>query len=193
MRYRIENYIAMKLHSNLEELETVIDGYGVVEFDDIEYSNGFLVWNTEKEVVEHKYFNPALYEKWNGVEIVEDTEKRLQDEKFAEERRKDLEFKLDGRKRVEVAEDDIVLTQEAVNFLIFGTMDTRAAVYNTTENTNGGTTMALYLASQIMKKAKLSLEAGRNFYDMSIVRYPDMQGDIDFILRAEGWDSIIDR
>ena len=39
MRYRIENYIALKLHNNLEELQEVVNGFGVVECDDLEYTN----------------------------------------------------------------------------------------------------------------------------------------------------------
>ncbi|MEG3013147.1 MAG: hypothetical protein RR795_01645 [Cetobacterium sp.] len=180
MRYRIENYIAVKLHNIQEELEEVVDGNGVIEYEDLEYSNGFLVYNKTNKKIEYKYFNPNLYEKWDGTAIVEDASRKLQDEKFAEERKKDSEFKNFGRIKVQYIEEDVVLTQEALNFIIFGT---QARTKSLDVDIKG---MSAYLANQIIKKHKISKEKGIEFYNASIVKYPEMQNEIDNILKNEG-------
>lgn len=186
MRYRIENYIALKLHNNLEELQEVVNGFGVVECDDLDYTNGFLVWNEITKKVEHKYFNPALFEKWNGYEIVEDIDRKNLEQNFSEERKKEAEFKTNARTRVETSENDIILTQEAVNFIIFGS---QARTMSLDIDTNG---MAAYLASQVIKKAKTNIDNGRSFYNSSIEKYPEMKTTIDNILAAEGESFILE-
>lgn len=184
MRYRIENYIAVKLHNILEELEEVVDGNGVIEYEDLEYSNGFLVYNETNKKIEYKYFNPDIYEKWDGTAIVEDTKRKLEDEKFEEERRKNSLFKLQARERVENVEEDTDLAQEAINFLIFGT---QARTRGLSIDTKG---MAAYLANQTIKKTKTSIQAGKDFYNASLKKYPEMKADIDYILASEGEYSV---
>lgn len=192
MKYKVENYIATKIPEGSETLQKVVNGSGVVEGNDVTYTNGFLVWNETTKVVEHCYFNPARYEMWNGKEIVEDTERKLADEKFASERRKDHEFKTNGRMRVEISEGDIVLTQEALNFIIFGAQaPAQAKLRSATPyvETNG---MAAYLASQVIKKANIDLQSGKDFYKASIDKYPEMKVTIDAILTAKGYQEIIE-
>lgn len=183
MRYRIESYIAMKLHNALEELEEVRDGFGVVECEDLDYSNGFLVWNTEKKMVEHKYFNPSLFEKWNGDKIAIDYDKKAEVEYYELEKSKDRRFKIEARERVELLEIENQLSQEVLNFLLFKTdLDLIMTTFQNSRSKENDNMLPAYLALQISKKAKKSKEEAEEFYQMSVERFPQFRNDIDNLL-----------
>ena len=73
---------------------------------------------------------------------------------------------------------DIALNQDAINFMLFA-----PSVKSISEDKGGVSTMAAYLANQILK--------GRLDYTLVISRYAEFKEDIDTILIAEGKQDLI--
>lgn len=78
----------------------------------------------------------------------------------------------------EVQDTDIALNQDAINFMLFA-----PSVKSISEDKGGVSTMAAYLANQILK--------GRLDYTLVISRYGEFKEDIDTILIAEGKQDLI--
>ena len=78
----------------------------------------------------------------------------------------------------EVQDTDIALNQDAINFMLFA-----PSVKSISEDKGGVSTMAAYLANQILK--------GRLDYTLVISRYAEFKEDIDTILIAEGKQDLI--
>lgn len=84
---------------------------------------------------------------------------------------------------------DIMFTQEAVDFLMLGSMATKL-------NNNiklGGSNMAGYIATRIIKKGNISVEAGRDYYVTFLTHsdYAQYKTEVDLILRAECRENLI--
>lgn len=83
---------------------------------------------------------------------------------------------------------DIMFTQEAVDFLMLGSMST-----NLKNIKLGGSNMAGYIATRIMKKGDISIEAGRNYYVTFLTHqdYAKYRAEVDLILISEGRENLI--
>lgn len=78
-------------------------------------------------------------------------------------------------------EEDLAITQDAVDFLLMSRMNIDTMSIN---NMKGGiATMAAYFAKRIMRSALT--------YKEVIAKYPEYKEDIDFILKAEGKGDLI--
>lgn len=85
---------------------------------------------------------------------------------------------------------DILVTQEAVDFLMLSNMP---MVMNLNNIKLGGNTMAAYIATRIMKKGNISIEAGRDYYVTFLTHqsYIQYKSEVDLILKAEGKEELI--
>lgn len=72
MKYKIENYFAYPVDDSYV-LETVVNGNGVVEQEELKYTNGFAVYDEKNKKIININFNPETH-KWDGSKIIEDVE-----------------------------------------------------------------------------------------------------------------------
>ena len=86
---------------------------------------------------------------------------------------------------------DIAFTQEAVDFLLFNNFREFSVKSISIDETKGGSSMAGYFASRIIKKGNISIMEGQKYYKQVIEMYPEYKEDIDFILITEGQDNLI--
>lgn len=90
MKYIINNFMATKASDNNLELKEVIAGTGVVEFKEIEYNKGFLVFNEATKEIVNIVFDPGV-EKWNGYSIVKNDENIAQEKIFNAQKKYNFE------------------------------------------------------------------------------------------------------
>lgn len=87
---------------------------------------------------------------------------------------------------------DIMVTQDAVDFLLFQTLSGIMEVSGNSRTTrNGGDIMSAYFVSRIIKKGAISLEQGRSYYLQVKTQYPHLIEEIDFLLISEGKEELI--
>lgn len=93
----------------------------------------------------------------------------------------------------DIQTEDIMVTQDAVDFLLFQTFssDIMEVSGNSRTTRNGGDTMSAYFVSRIIKKGAISLEQGRSYYLQVKTQYPQLIEEIDFLLISEGREDLI--
>lgn len=86
---------------------------------------------------------------------------------------------------------DILVTQEAVDFLMLSNMPMAMNLNNNIKL--GGNNMAAYIATRIIKKGNISIEAGRDYYITFLTHpnYAQHKAEVDLILKAEGKEELI--
>lgn len=92
----------------------------------------------------------------------------------------------------QIQNNDITVTQDALDFLLFQTFGAIMEVSGNSKATrNGGDTMSAYFVSRIIKKGAISLEQGRSYYLQVKTQYPQLIEEIDFLLISEGREDLI--
>lgn len=91
-----------------------------------------------------------------------------------------------------IQSNDITVTQDALDFLLFQTFrDILEVSGNSKATRKEGDTMSAYFVSRILKKGAISVEQGRSYYLQVKTQYPQLIEEIDFLLISEGREDLI--
>ena len=179
--YFIEN-LKIKESDGVFLIGTDLDNVQCVEIDRIIKSNYELDLSLTTEQVAQEYIRIKEEEKANAEKDILTLEEQTHKISILQEENEKL-------KESQASQDmDIMFTQEAVDFLMLGSMST-----NLKNIKLGGSNMAGYIATRIMKKGDISVEAGRNYYVTFLTHqdYAKYRAEVDLILISEGRENLI--